>query len=216
MNKSHIFEYITTQSAILLKNHKNKQIHCINKYIYEYFVFFKEKVLFTYFSIEIKQIFCESLSHRITCCNMSFLPSLWNVMFAGGVGPACLPVWLPACLVNKDLRPTLDEPFYTSFQHCLNVIAHIIMTHQPFLLDSSWTFTCHPWRKKYKRPFKEHMYWNYLMELLDTHCNHLLFFLFHLPSISRSWTSFSLWRRSLKHSISTAITFAQQNMQDFS
>lgn len=138
--------------------------------------FLKEKVLFTYFSTEIKQIFCESLSHRITCCNMSFLPSLWNVMFAGGIGPACLPVWLPACLVNKDLRPTLDEPFYTYFQHCLNVIAHITMTHQPFLLDSSWTFTCHPWRKKYKRPFKEHMCWNYLMELLDTHCNHLIFF----------------------------------------
>lgn len=39
----------------------------------------------------------------------------------------------------------------------------------------------------------------------------------HSPSISRSCSSFSLWRRSLKHSIPPAVTFefVQQKIQDF-
>lgn len=83
--------------------------------------------------------------------------------------------------------------------------------HQPFLLDSSWTFTCHPASQKQR----QHTWLGgktptvvafglirmQMCLLLLTACRN-----FHSPSTSRSWTSRSLRSRSLKPSIVTALT----------
>lgn len=125
---------------------------------------------------------------------MSFLPSMQQmtrVKPEPGAGLACPPASL------SDLKAL---PMLTVFNFYVNHES----THQPFLLDSSLTFTCKADKKKNKTYswLSEHIVIKNKEEKQSLLCSWIFS---PSPSTSRSWASCSFCRRSLKLSIISSV-----------
>lgn len=71
-----------------------------------------------------------------------------------------LPQWLNVCIVKPE--------YLVSIVNVNMIILRENSTHQPFLLDSSWTFTCHPRSQKHITSGWEDLWSNLLRNFIDS------------------------------------------------